>query len=174
MKLLKHHFPLIVSLFVSFSLNAQTADSLINQLGRKWINAKEYVLHLAESMSEEHYNYKPVPEIMSFKQQLLHIADNMQWLSSDYLLAQRVSKPDTAHMGKAAIIKYMSQAYDMALQAHFNLTNENANDVVSFFAGSMSRRQILIIMHDHQTHHLGQLVLYLRLKGVKPPDYVGW
>jgi hypothetical protein len=26
----------------------------------------------------------------------------------------------------------------------------------------------------HQTHHRGQLVVYLRLKGIKPPQYRGW
>jgi len=48
------------------------------------------------------------------------------------------------------------------------------DEKVKFFAGPMTRRQILILMHDHQTHHLGQLIVYLRLKGIKPPDYIGW
>lgn len=41
-------------------------------------------------------------------------------------------------------------------------------------AGPLTRRQILILMHDHQAHHIGQLIVYLRLKGIKPPGYVGW
>jgi uncharacterized damage-inducible protein DinB len=48
------------------------------------------------------------------------------------------------------------------------------DEKVKFFAGPITRRQILILMHDHQTHHLGQLIVYLRLKGIKPPDYIGW
>lgn len=38
----------------------------------------------------------------------------------------------------------------------------------------MTRRQILLLLHDHQTHHIGQVIVYLRLKGIKPPAYVGW
>jgi uncharacterized damage-inducible protein DinB len=30
------------------------------------------------------------------------------------------------------------------------------------------------LMHDHHTHHRGQIIVYLRLNGLKPPKYVGW
>lgn len=175
MTTVKLYFVLMISLLGSLQLNAQTTDSLINQLSRKWIHTKQYVLQMAELMPEEGYHYKPVAEIMSFKQQLLHIADNMQWLSSTYLLEKRqIPEPDTAKMDKAAVLKYVSDAYDMALEAHHKLDNDKLNEVVPFFAGPMSRRQVLILIHDHQTHHSGQLILYLRLKGIKPPAYVGW
>ena len=160
---------------ISFSATAQTADSLLNQLSRKWINAKLYTLKLAEQMPEEAFNYKPVPEVMSFKEQLLHMAGNMHWLSSSFLFTKReTAKIDTVGMNKAAVLKYLSDAYDKAGGAHFNLNQKQLNDVVPFFAGPMARRQILILMHDHQTHHAAQLILYLRLKGIKPTDYVGW
>jgi len=31
-----------------------------------------------------------------------------------------------------------------------------------------------VLLNDHQTHHRGQLVVYLRLNGIKPPAYIGW
>ncbi len=111
---------------------------------------------------------------MSFKEQLLHIANNMKWLSSAFLFSQGSKQvSDTATMDKAAIIKVLSDAYDEALTAH-HLNEKQLNETVPFFAGPMTRRQILILMHDHQTHHVGQLIVYLRLKGIKPPAYVGW
>ncbi|MGX5688737.1 DinB family protein [Arcticibacter tournemirensis] len=45
-----------------------------------------------------------------------------------------------------------------------NVTDDQLDEQVKFFAGPMTRRQILILMHDHKTHHLGQLIVYLRLK----------
>lgn len=168
----------IVGLFyvgISLPAHTQTGDSLLNQLSRKWINAKAYTLKLAEQMPIESFHYKPVPEVMSFKEQLLHMAANMQWLSSSYLFTKKeVTKTDSSGMNKAAVLKYVSDAYDQALTAHVHLSQKQLNAVVPFFAGPMTRRQILILMHDHQTHHSGQLILYLRLKGIKPVDYVGW
>jgi uncharacterized damage-inducible protein DinB len=166
----------IITLFtLPFKLSAQnSSDSLLAQLSRKWANAKEYALKMAELMPEKYYDFKPVPEEMSFKQQLLHIADNMEWLSSSYLFVPKKNKIDTTVKGKAAVIKIVSDAYDMGMMAHKNLSAKQLDEVVPFFAGPMKRRQILILMHDHQTHHLGQLIVYLRLKGIKPPDYIGW
>ncbi|MEO8415136.1 MAG: DinB family protein [Ginsengibacter sp.] len=158
-----------------FKLSAQAGnDSLIAQLSRKWANAKVYALKMAELMPEEYYDFKPVPEEMGFKQQLLHIADNIEWLSSSYLFVPKRNKIDTAVQGKIAVMKILSDAYDMGMMAHKNISAKQLDEVVPFFAGPMSRRQIMILMHDHQTHHLGQLIVYIRLNGIKPPDYVGW
>jgi uncharacterized damage-inducible protein DinB len=98
----------------------------------------------------------------------------MEWLSSAYLFVPKTNKIDTSVKSKAAVIKILSDAYDMGTTAHHNLSVKQLDETVKFFAGLMTRRQILILMHDHQTHHLGQLIVYLRLKGIKPPDYVGW
>ncbi len=56
---------------------------------------------------------------MSFKEQLLHIANNMKWVSSAFLFSQGSKQvSDTATMDKAAIIKVLSDAYDEGLTAH--------------------------------------------------------
>ncbi|MEO8583075.1 MAG: DinB family protein [Flavitalea sp.] len=168
-------FFLVMTLGFSINGKAQTNDSLLNQLSEKWKNAKAYAVKVAELMPEEQYNFKPVPEEMTFGEQLLHIAQNMNSLSSTYLLgSNQKGKSEGKVLGKQSIIKTLSAAYDSALAVHYLLTLQQLDEVVPFFAGPKSRRQILILMHDHQTHHMGQLIVYLRLKGIKPPDYVGW
>lgn len=158
-----------------FKTSAQSSDSLVTQLARKWENAKVYALKMAELMPEAFYDFKPVPEEMSFREQLLHIAQNMQWLSTSYFFEDKNKIIiDAKPKDKASVIKELSDAYDIGLNAHKNIKAKQLDEVLPFFAGPMSRRQILILMHDHQTHHVGQLIVYLRLKGIKPPDYVGW
>jgi len=160
---------------VSVVSHAQSNDSLLVQLSRKWENAKAYALKMADLMPAENYDFRSVEDVMSFKEQLLHIADNMKWLSSAFLFnTAKNGAFDTATMDKAAVRKVIFNAYDQALSVHHKLSQKQLNEVVPFFAGPMTRRQILILMHDHQTHHVGQLVVYLRLKGIKPPSYVGW
>ncbi len=169
-------FVLVVMVFcIPMVSNAQSSDSLLAQAGRKWNNAKAYTLGVAMQMPDADYNYKPVPEEMSFKQQLLHIAQNINWLSTAYLLSPaKTPDIDTATNTKAAVLQIVSDAYDRALTAQQQLTAQQLDEVVPFFAGPMSRRQILFLLHDHQTHHVGQLIVYLRLNGFKPPPYVGW
>lgn len=167
---------LLVLMLCSFSFTtfAQANDSLLSQLARKWVNSKAYTLRMAELMPEEFYNFKPVADEMSFKQQLIHIAQNINWLSSSYLFSGKAIAFDTTNVNKPNIIKLLTYAYDKAAEAHHHLTAMQLDEVVSFFAGPMTRRQILILLHDHQTHHVGQLIVYLRLKNIKPPDYIGW
>lgn len=56
---------------------AQPTDSLQAQLAQKWANSKTYTLKLADLMPEDKYDFRPSPEEMTFREQLLHIADNM-------------------------------------------------------------------------------------------------
>ncbi len=110
-------FFLLMSLGFSINGKAQTNDSLLNQLSAKWENAKTYTLKMADLMSAENYGFRPVAEEMSFKEQLLHIANNMKWLSSSFLFSKRSKQvSDTATLDKASII--LSDAYDEALTAH--------------------------------------------------------
>lgn len=161
--------------FIAFSSSAQQQDSLLVQLERKWSNAKAYAIRIAERMPAEYYTYKPVPDQMSFQEQLLHTARNMQWLSSSYLLAaDKFGIDEKAIRNKEDVIAVLAEAYDVAREAHRSFPAQKLDEPISFFAGPMTRRQVFFLLHDHQTHHLGQLLMYLRLKGVKPPDYVGW
>ena len=175
MKLTRIALTLLLIPILSGSLHAQVKDSLIVQLSRKWIHAKAYALKMAELMPEKEYNFRPVPAEMTFKQQLLHLADNIVWLSTSYLSpGLPKTKIDTANLSKADVIKIVSNAYDIGLKAQASLSAAQMDNKVNFFAGPMTLRQILFLLHDHQSHHLGQIIVYLRLKGVQPPDYVGW
>lgn len=166
---------LISCLIFSAWASAQSTDSLTIQLTRKWENAKLYTLKIADLMPADHFNFRPVADVMSFKEQLVHTADNMKWLSAAFLSAAGDKQvKDTAPLDKATVIQYIAQAYEQAFAAHKNLHPDQLNEVVPFFAGPMTKRQILLLLHDHPAHHIGQLIVYLRLKGIKPPAYVGW
>lgn len=48
-------------------------------------HAKDYTLAVAEAMPEDKYDFKPTKDEMSFSEQLLHLADRLDWLTSQYL-----------------------------------------------------------------------------------------
>jgi len=155
---------------------AQAAnDSLLTQMSRKWINAKTYAVQMAELMPEEFYNFKPSIEEMSFGEQVLHIANNIGMLSTSYLsLPNSLKTKNVKSSDKAEVVKTLGAAYDIGLSAHRNVKPEQLDEIVKFFAGPLTKRQIFLLIHDHQSHHIGQLIVYLRLKGIKPVNYVGW
>ena len=81
---------LLLTLLVSiagFSQN-ETIDAFLE----KWQNSKIYLIEMAKAMPEEKYNYKPTEREMSFAAQLLHIKDNMDWLSTSYFTDKKYDK----------------------------------------------------------------------------------
>jgi hypothetical protein len=62
----------ILLLSISFIGIAQANQLLINSQLEKFKNAKSYTLSMAEKLPEVKYDFKPVKEEMSFKEQLVH------------------------------------------------------------------------------------------------------
>lgn len=155
---------------VSFGQDTFLADFKI-----KWKNAADYTLEFARAMPEDFYTYTPTPVEMNFREQVKHIAGNMVWLSSSYLDGSKAHvDPTKSGNSKKEIIAMMEKAFAYAATTVDQLTEKDLNTQVDFFAGKMTKRRILLLMTDHVTHHRGQLVVYLRMKGVEPPKYVGW
>ncbi len=168
---------LVVTLLHVAPARAQTVDSLfLNAAIAKLQHAKEYTLKVAHLMPEEKYTYKPTAEEMSFGEQLLHISTNMGWLCSSYLssLENPVTKESKKVQKKAEIMAGLNKTYDYAINVVIQFGVTHLQDTVSFFSGPMNKLQIINLLNDHQTHHRGQLLVYLRLNDIKPPDYVGW
>ena len=141
----------------------------------KWENSKNYMIAIAEAMPEAYYDFKPTERQMSFKEQLVHIKGNMDWLSNSYFTETEFKREKTAlPETKAETIALLSEAFDATLSIIKNTREEDLVLTVDFFAGPKSKLQILNLLQDHVTHHRGQLVVYLNLNNVVPPKYVGW
>lgn len=170
-------FILIFSLTLNLNGKAQKIDSLfISSAISKLKHSKEYTMKVADLMPETNYAFKPTSTEMSFGEQLIHLSDNMGWLCSSYLSNSQspITKSDLQGVKKQEVMLILSKTYDFALNVLQHFDPARLSDTVSFFAGPMSKLQIINLLNDHQTHHRAQLLVYLRLNGIKPPDYVGW
>ncbi|NBC07174.1 MAG: DinB family protein [Bacteroidetes bacterium] len=167
------YFLFLVLLFGGFVATAQS--TFLAEAAEKWDNAMAYTLELAEAMPEEHYGYKPTKAQMTFQEQLLHMAGNVAWLTHDYLGGEKLEM-DTELEGaaKTEVVALLRQAMANAKAALANFPESQLDEDVDFFAGPMSKRKVILLLHDHLTHHRGQLIVYARLKGIKPPRYRGW
>ena len=166
-------FSFLTTILAFHYLPAQ--QSYLAECQQKLKNSAEYTLEVAELMPEEKYDYKPTAEEMSFKEQLLHLIGNVNWLTSDYLGGKKLDKDlKKKDYTKAEVIDILKEGYALAAEALVNFKSEQLEEPVKFFAGPMNKRQILTLLNDHQTHHRAQMLVYLRLNGVKPPKYRGW
>jgi len=139
-------------------------------------NARDYTVQVAELMPENKYDFKATKQEMSFGEQIMHMAGNLYWLSSAYLSKEPLPSLDTTKrkFSKKEIITELRSAYSYTYSAVTKMVPEQLDDTVTFFAGPMNKLQIINLINDHQVHHRGQCIVYLRLNGIKPPDYIGW
>lgn len=168
---MKTILPLITIIFAMSISNAQ--DTPISAFLEKWNNSETYLLQVAEAMPADNYNYKATEREMTFAEQLLHICNNINWLSNTYFNGQKLEKLEGI-TDKQQIGTLIKDAFTNARKAVTATKPEQLRETVDFFAGSKTRLQILNLLQDHVTHHRAQLIVYLNLNGIEPPRYTGW
>jgi len=161
-----------LSLAAPVLLHAAPSGSLASYMLPRWETSKKYTLAFLEKMPEEHYSFRPVPEINMFAEQAAHIGEGNFLLAS---AVRGVPKPqhERAGMTHSALIAFVASSFDYGTVTLSALTDAAAGESVTFFGQKILKRELCFRMLDHVAHHRGQLVIYLRLKGIAPPDYAG-
>ena len=122
-------------------------------------NSRNYTIAVASAMPEEQYSFKPVDTIWDFRELMNHIGYGIHWWEDNFVKAKKTEwAPPAPINAKDKIIVYIDKAYDSLRDT---ISKKNGDDAVMGFHATL----------DHITHHRGQAVVYLRCKGVKPPDY---
>ena len=141
-----------------------------------WTRARDYTKEYLDAMPDEGISFKPTPDIRSFAEQMLHLAAaNFAFVSTATGIANPHQGKNLEKMEeyktKAALTKIVMESYDFAINAAKNLDLKKADEPVKFFGRfEMTRSGAWSKGFEHQTHHRGQTTIYLRLKGVKPPQ----
>jgi uncharacterized damage-inducible protein DinB len=148
-----------------------TKDQIISE----WTRAKAYTKTYLDAMPADGYTFKATPEVRSFAGQMLHLADaNYLFLSlvsgKPSPLAKGVSLEKTIEPTKEATTKAVLDSYDYAIGVIQALTEAKFAEEVTLGKQKATRGLLLAKGFEHQTHHRGQATLYLRLKGVTPPQ----
>ena len=169
---------LILFLSSTFSPLAAQDNVFIRNFLERLENSKKYALVVAETMPEEDYSFKPTPESLSFAEHLMHIAWAMDWHSQSLLggRAARDWNTDTElkvdNKSKEEMIATISRTFDSSIAFIKNFDSNQLEDRLDYFGLDRTKRQILLLLSDHITHHRSQMLVYMRLKGHTPPRYV--
>ncbi|MDO6437941.1 DinB family protein [Cyclobacterium sp. 1_MG-2023] len=167
-------FSLLVFIMGISDLKAQMYFS--DQYPMVWQRNMNYSQLVAEAMPAELYDYKPSPESMSFKDQLLHIVDNISYLTSK-INGQKKSfynKENKDSIDKKETIELLSQANNYVLELIKNAEKIILDEKIVFGNENMTKENIFYLLRGHQVHHRAQCLVYLRLKDIAAPPYVGW
>ena len=133
--------------------------------------SKNDVLKSAEEMPEENYSFKPVSTVRSFGQLIGHVADAQYEFCAavigDGKQPPGVEKNKTT---KADLIQALKDGFAYCDQAYSALTDAHAAEIVKFFGHDAPKLGILNFNISHNMEHYGNIVTYLRIKGLVPPS----
>lgn len=172
MRMIKFLMALCCTLGVIGLAQAQTS---IEDMVKEWERAKTYTMEYLDVMPEAGYALKPTPEMRSFAEQMLHLADANYGFASAASgekspVGQGESEKST-DKSKANTTKLVMASYDFVIGALKKMSPAQLSETVKVFGRfDMSRQMALAKAFEHQTHHRGQTTPYIRLAGAKPPQ----
>ena len=180
MKNSKHLLVLISTLIASsFSqpIFSQEND-FVNEYLERLETSKNYLLVVAEMMPEDNYDYRATPESMSFAENLMHIAWAMDWHSQSLMGGREARDWNTDtelkvdNKSKQQMIEKIDETFDKTIEFISKFDTNRLDERLDYFGADRTKRQILLLLADHITHHRAQMLVYLRLNGLTPQRYV--
>ena len=143
-----------------------------------WIVAKQHIVAYVQAIPNDKCDFKPVnvDTVMSFADQVIHLAVTSSFFvfmatdqqPPEFTFADINSRPN-AH-SKDSLLFYVNKSYDYCINA-INMLNTNRwTESKKFGKTTKTRYDFLQHAFEHQIHHRGQVAVYLRLSGVKPPE----
>lgn len=166
---------LVVALCLIIGGQLAKAQVKTADLVKDWERSKAYTQEYLDAMSESGYALKPTPEMRSFAEQVLHLADaNYAFAStaggtkSPFGLGELEKTNDKS---KANVSKIVLASYDFVIDQIKNVPEAQLDETIKLFGKfDMSKGIAFAKVLEHQAHHRGQTTVYLRLAGVKPPQ----
>ncbi len=150
----------------------------INEYLERLENSRKYLLLVAESMPEDKYSFKATPESLSFEENLMHIAWAMDWHSQSLMGGREARDWNTdtelkvADKSKQEMMAKVDETFDKTIEFISQFDTDKLEERLDYFGLDRTKRQILLLLADHITHHRGQMLVSLRLNGLTPPRYV--
>jgi uncharacterized damage-inducible protein DinB len=162
-----------VLLFLSALLSAQgqPADPLVATSKAIFGITKNDVLGSVDKIPEELWSFRPTDDVRTIGQLFAHIADGQY----EFCGVAREGKPVTKDIEKNAktkadIVAALKTAFSYCDATYEGLTDAKAPELVTFFGMRITRIGAMDFNAAHNMEHYGNLVTYMRLKGIVPPS----
>jgi uncharacterized damage-inducible protein DinB len=168
-----------ILLFPAFSssLFAQEKEFVKEYLERLE-NSRKYLILVAETMPEDKYDFKATAESMSFAENLMHIGWAMDWHSQSLMGGRDArdwntdSELKVNDKSKKEMIAKIDETFQKTMNFLSDFSINSLDERLDYFGSDRTKRQIMLLLSDHITHHRAQMLVYLRLNGLLPPRYV--
>lgn len=140
-----------------------------------WERHRDNVLAYVEAMPEEHFGFRPTPEVRTFAEQIEHIVvDHVDIVATAFGRDDRpvLGEQELYLRNEDALLDHVEAGYGFVLDVLDDATAAELREEAEVFGRyRVPRWKALAGALEHGTWTLGQTIPYLRLNGVEPPAY---
>jgi uncharacterized damage-inducible protein DinB len=178
---------LFVLALVSRPVAAQTTDagfwtqlspSMATSAKTMHASIRRNLAEAAEAMPASEYAFKPAAEVRTFAQLVGHVAFGNYLMCSQAVGDKLPANPNYEQLtDKAQLVKalndslsYCDKIYEGTTDANFNQATTVGGLGPSIPTAPTIRGAVLMFNVTHNNEHYGNIIVYLRLKGIVPPS----
>lgn len=179
-------------------------DKLVKLMIRRWEKSRAYCLAVFDAMPEEFIEFSPSEDQMTFTQHFVNLCffnnmylgfmiDSSEFTDIKVLFESKylIQRPDdiglfnsdnlkqeTNAANKKRVAAYIDKTFDFSIATLNQINDEFLGKGLERpkpgFLKGHSNLDLILRGESHTAHHRGQAIVYLRIKGIKPPDYGGF
>lgn len=151
----------------AFAQQQQSAANVgVSAAMEHWQTAHNYVMRAAEQMPESLYSFKPTPDVRSFGELVDHIATAEGMMCA---MALGEKNPIGSMKAKADLATSLRESAAICSRA-YAMNDAAATAPVNVFGRERTKLYLLTMNAIHDWEHYGNIVTYMRLKGMTPPS----
>jgi uncharacterized damage-inducible protein DinB len=169
-------FVLLLVFLVANTAAAQMAkptavNAAVSAAKERWQPVSEYILKAAEQMPEADYSFQPTPKVRTFGQLIGHLAGSQNMICAAALGEAQKSEDDIEKNVKAkdALVAAFKASNTYCARAYAQ-NDATTTGSTKLFGGETTRFSALVLNAVHDGEHYGNIVTYLRIKGMVPPS----
>lgn len=162
----------LLLLFIGTPLFAQQQQAVAAARG-SWSSAHDFIVRSGEMVSDADFAFRPVATVRTFGQIVAHVADDeMGWCAQVLGEPMKETGFEKTLRTKADILKAIRDAGTYCAKA-YAISDADAARMTTIWGGRQARIQGLVDNASHDWEHYGNIVTYLRIKGLVPPSSSG-
>ena len=145
--------------------------SLAGGLTQLYRSIRANLIEAAELMPEAHYAFSPTPDVRTFGQLVGHVTNTQYNFCTPARDGKNPAKMNYETLKtKAELVAALKDALAFCDAAYDTLTDADAMAAAKFGSAEITKGYALVYNIAHDNEHYGNMVTYLRLKGLVPPS----
>lgn len=168
---------LITSTTIAIPLHAQASNKppgnpVVSAMKSEWTQVAGYIGRAAEQMSEADYAFKPTESVRTFGQLIGHLAGSQNLICSAALGETPKAAEDEIEKSvttKAGLVAALRASTEFCMRA-YSQGDAATRGATKLFGANSTRLAALVRNTVHDGEHYGNIVTYMRIKGMVPPS----